>query len=258
MTKLKTLLLVVILCFFTSNVNLFALDDWQIKKSKHFIVYYRAEVPENFVRQTIRSCEDYYTKITRKLGLSRYDFWLWDDRAKIYLYKDAEEYQKQTGAPPWSGGNAAVEEKIIRTYPWARGFMDSILPHEMGHIIFREFVGTETKIPLWLDEGVAGLQEKTNSARNMQNIKRLIQSKKFIELDKLSEMGNTTPVIPDIFYAEAASLVNYIVEEFGRNDFVRFCRRLRDGEQIEEAMKRIYRFNNMSELNDAWVKSINR
>lgn len=256
--KLKVLLFVVMLGIFTSSVNLFALDDWQIEKSKHFIVYYRQEVPENFVKEVIEASEDYYTKITRRLGFTRYDFWLWDERAKIYLYRDAEEYQNQTGAPPWSGGSAAVKEKIIRTYPWAKRFMDSILPHEMGHIIFREFVGTETKIPLWLDEGVASLQEEMSSISAMKNIKRLIKSGKFIELDKLNEMGSNTPVIPDIFYVEAVSLVNYIIEEFGQNDFVRFCRRLRDGEKIEEAIRRIYRFKNISELNDAWVNSVSK
>ena len=38
--------------------------------------------------------------------------------------------------------------------------MQSLLPHELGHIIFREFIGLESNCPSWLDEGVAMYQEK--------------------------------------------------------------------------------------------------
>lgn len=258
MFKNFLVLLIVLFGIFTKSVGLFAFENWQIEKSKHFIVYYQEGVPENFVKEVIEASEGYYAKITQRLGFNRYNFWLWDERAKIYLYRNSEEYRIQTGAPSWSGGSAAAEEKIIRTYPWAEDFLDNTLPHEMGHIIFREFVGTRAEIPLWLDEGVASLQEEANSAQRIKMARGLIKSEMFISLDKLNEIDRKTLVIPEIFYIEAVSLVNYLIEEFGRDDFVRFCRRLRDGERIEEAIRRIYRFQNILELNEAWVESVTK
>lgn len=252
--KVKLVLFITLLVIFSSGVMAF--EGWQIEKSKHFIVYSREGVDERFIRELLRRSEDYYTKITRRLGFNRYNFWLWDERAKIYLYRDAQEYRIKTGAPSWSGGHAAPKEKIIKTHPGAKDFFNSTLPHEMGHIIFREFVGTRTKIPLWLDEGVASLQEEANSAEHIKIAKGLIKSKVFISLDKLSKIDRETMLIPEIFYIEAASLVNYLIKEFGRDNFVKFCRRLRDGEKIEEAIRSIYHFQNLSELNEAWVGSV--
>ena len=45
--------------------------------------------------------------------------------------------------------------KKIISYTWSRGFLESLLPHEMAHLIFRDFVGFRGEIPLWLDEGIA-------------------------------------------------------------------------------------------------------
>src|SRR3989338_7116526 len=124
----------------------FAFDDkgWNEEKSAHFIVYYK-NAEERFVRQTIDKAEEYYKSIAENLGFTRYDFWLWDKRAKIYIYDSAEDYQAATGKPAWSGGVAFSHQKVIETYPWAQGFMQSLLPHELGHIIFREFIGFGSK-----------------------------------------------------------------------------------------------------------------
>ena len=133
---------------------------WRQKKSEHFIVYFQ-DVPNDFIEEIIDEAERHYIKITQNLGFTRYDFWIWDNRAKIYIYDDKDDFINTTNQPQWSGGVVHYQQKIIKTYPQMAGFFDSLLPHELGHIIFREFVGNDTRIPLWLDEGVASYQERT-------------------------------------------------------------------------------------------------
>ncbi len=147
---------IIIFVFFT---NIYAADEWNIKKSTHFIVYYKDKL-DDFADKVIDKAEDLYEDVADYLGFRRDNFWLWENRAKIYIYKDAQGYHKATGLPAWSGGYAKVEEKVIKTYPWQEGFFDVVLPHEMTHIIFREFLGFDNlNIPAWLDEGVAGYKE---------------------------------------------------------------------------------------------------
>ena len=80
-------------------------QDWQEVKGDHFIVYYLAN--ETFTKQVARRAEFYYNQIASDLGYPRYsDFWQWDDRCKIYLYPNEEEFKRITGQPFWSHGMA--------------------------------------------------------------------------------------------------------------------------------------------------------
>ena len=54
-----------------------------------------------------------YDKIADDLGFRRFDFWLWDKRAKIYIYDDVRSYQAATNQPSWSSGCAIIKDKII-------------------------------------------------------------------------------------------------------------------------------------------------
>jgi hypothetical protein len=249
---LLILLLLLILC-----VNGFCTEgQWQTAKSTHFIAYFK-KVDEKFINELINKSEGYYTAITNDLGFSRFDFWLWDERAKIYIYDDVEEYKVNTGQPAWSAGCVSVKDKIIKTYPLASGFFDTLLPHELGHIVFRELVGFDNRnIPLWLDEGVASYEEMSRRFAAKRYLRRAIKENKFMPLDKLSDINLSLvqdKQIVDIFYAEAVSLVDYLVSKFGNISFVNFCKDLRDGKSLDAAISRTYPYANLRELNNAWV-----
>jgi len=230
-------------------------DDWAATKSRHFIVYYK-NAPRDFIEQLIEKSEYYYDKIADDLGFRRFDFWLWDNRAKIYIHDDAKAYQAATNQPAWSSGCAIMKEKVIHAFPYAQGFFDGVLPHEMGHIIFREFVGFyNPAIPAWLDEGVASYQE--SQVYNMANklVAEAIATNKFISLENLSKMDPHS--IKDnktvsLFYAEAVSIIDYLVKEFGKDNFILFCQNLRDKQDLERAISYVYPFRNIDELDQAW------
>ena len=243
--------------FLSSSVATAETDNWQTAKSTHFIVYYK-NAPEAFIKELIDRSEGYYNKITEDLGFIRYDFWLWDKRARIYIYDDAKDYQLATGQPGWSAGLASIKEKIIRTFPYALGFFETVLPHEMGHIIFREFVGLNNyAIPLWLEEGLASYQEKSKYKLCDKVVKEAIAQNKFINLSQLS---NLDPYLMNsqeevgLFYSEAFSVIDFLIKEFGKESFVLFCQNLRDKKNMEKAIASTYSFSSLRELNDAWLK----
>ncbi len=229
-------------------------SDWNIKKSKHFIIYYQ-EAPQDYLNQVARKAEYYYKSITDYLGLRRFDFWTWDKRCKIYLYPSRAQYLLTTNAVSWSKGGVHVINKEIITYVGKEQFLNYVLPHEMGHIIFREVVGYEKSLPLWIDEAVAVLQEE-NRQRYLRAAAKFVGEGRYIPLEELSQIRSYKQVEPYVFYGEAASIMDFLLEEFGRDKFVGFCRRLRDAEHWQEALLKEYRFENLQELEQAWVNSI--
>jgi hypothetical protein len=234
---------------------------WQDAKSTHFIVYYK-NAPREFIDQLLDKAESYYNEIAASLGFNRYNFWLWDNRAKIYIYDGASDYRAATSQPGWSGGSAIIAEKVIHAYPGARNFLEEALPHEMGHIIFREFVGFHNSaVPLWLDEGVASYQQRSNSHFTSTLLQEAMKKGTFIKLQDLSgfNLNQVSDVaLVQLFYSEAFSVVNFLVKEFGKDKFVLFCQTLRDKASLERAIASVYPFSNLTELNNAWERELKK
>jgi len=250
--------LTAILCALATDVYA---EKWNEHKGRHFIIYYK-EAPKTFVKTVEEVSEQYYTEITKNLGFVRYKGWTWDDRVKIYIYDDADDYVRKGRQAQWSHGVASPKDKVIRTFPAAHGFFDSTLPHELGHIIFREFIGFKAQVPGWFEEGVAMYQEKAKRWGANQAVKEAMESGNFIPLEDLTHLRlyrNTDQRVVLLFYAESASIVFYLIQELGQYRFMRFCRKLKEGGPFEWALDSVYvRFKNIEELNKSWVKYIKK
>lgn len=248
--------------FISFNIA-FAQDTqgWNNSKSRHFIVYYK-NAPEDFIEQVVNKSEDYYLMITDNMGFTRFDFWLWDERAKIYIYDNAKDYNLTTGQPNWSFGAAVPKEKKISTFVDSRGFFDSLLPHEMGHIIFREMIGFDNyAAPLWLEEGVASYQENLRVAAADMFLREAADNNELIPLDRFSQVNlkgaaNTSEI--QLFYAQSASVIGFLINGFGSDKFVEFCQHVRDKKDFNEAMRYVYNFSNIEELELAWKEYLRK
>lgn len=259
--SLRRSLVLLSLVLFLKGVNLLAFDEkgWNVEKSTHFIVYYK-EAEGKFVKQAIDKAEGYYKSIADGLGFNRYEFWTWDKRAKIYIYDSAKDYQEKTGKPAWSGGHAYYHEKVIETYPWAGGFFDSLLPHELGHIIFREFIGTQSNAPLWLDEGVAMYQEKNRRRDIRPKLLQAMEEKRFMSLEKLSQLNIgfvEDKSLVELYYDESVSAVDFLISRFGKDNFVKLCKALKERKKFEQALTESYRvLESLEDLDKYWLKYI--
>lgn len=236
-----------------------ALDaSWKEAKGKHFIVRYAGS--EKFAGDVLVEAEKLYSAITERLGFKRYDnYWLWDDRATIWIYASREAFVKTENAPDWAAGKASVKRREIKAFETDARFLVSVLPHEMSHLIFREFTGMGSEVPLWLDEGVAQLQEKDAKTTlpllrdaalrgELMPLKALMQMKP----EKMAGMG------PAVFYAESLSLVDYIITRHGSSSFRKFCGALKEGKGMDDALRFTYpgSIRSIEELERAWLKHL--
>lgn len=252
------------LFFFGFTINTFALE-WQELKSDHFIVYFVQD--EKFAKDLLDKAEVYYQRIAVDLGYPRYSgFWTWDKRVKIYVYPDRTSFLKATGQPDWSHGMADYKNKQIISYLWGQGFLESLLPHEMAHLIFRDFVGFKGEIPLWLDEGVAQWTEEAKRremkimAKQLFNKNSLLSLEDMMKLDIKNVKGNDRLYIRstrtkdgergvlflsgdnliNTYYLQSVSLIGFLIEKYGSISFADFCRQLRDGKTLDEALRSAY------------------
>jgi len=190
--------------FFSSFLGAAWADEWNIKKSGHFILYYK-EAPQEYISEVSRCAENYYRNIADYLGFRRFNFWTWDKRCKIYFYPNKEEYLKETNAVEWSRGRVHVLKKEITTFVKDEQLLDYILPHELGHIVFREAVGFDKDLPLWLDEGVALLQEKDRD-KYLAAAKDLVRKANISRLRHFLELVITTGLSRACFIAKRQAL----------------------------------------------------
>ena len=217
-------------------------EDWQEVKGENFIVFYLED--SAFAQAVLTQAERYYQAIASDLGYSRYDnFWQWEDRAKIYIYRDHEAFLKATGKQFWIHGTAFYEKREIVSYKWEQGFLDVLLPHELCHLIFRDFIGFKGQVPLWLDEGVAQWEEVRRRKGDIEMVKGLIARKEYLPLEELMRVGPESekdPVLSAKLYSQAATLVGFLMEKYGPSRFVSFCRELRDGKSVDAALSFVY------------------
>ncbi len=236
-------------CFYASAEVTSSL--WQTDKSQHFIVNYQY-APSGYIPELLDRAEKYYNSIIDELGYRRFDFWSWDKRAKVYLYKDSAEYLNDTKRTGWSGASVSVNDRVIRTFIGQKNFFDSVLPHEMAHIILREFIGSKADLPLWIEEGVACSQERSVLNERLRTIKELLKDGSYIEINKLSAMRDYSSIDPKVFYSESASLIVFLLKQYGSDRFLDFSRQIRDGVKWQEALLRSYKFENLNEFEAKW------
>ncbi|MFA5099655.1 MAG: hypothetical protein WC547_02085 [Candidatus Omnitrophota bacterium] len=273
-------------------------QNWQELKDEHFIVHYMpasassslvSSQPQmstdSFARQVLFEAERYYQRIALELGYARSsEFWTWDKRVKIYIYSNRETYQASGNYPPWSEGMADYKKKAILSFAGSASFVDSILPHEIAHLVFRDFVGLRGDIPLWLDEGVAQWAEEKKTPQVKSLVKLMFLKDSLLTLDDMMKLDirtivhkNNVYIRPTItrqgdrgvlfltgdalvnsYYMEAASLVSFMIDKYGSMEFSNFCRQLRDGKSVEDAVKNVYytHIRDMVEFEMCWRKYI--
>ena len=140
-------------------------------------------------------------------------------------------------------------------------FFNIILPHELGHIVFREFVGFKRELPLWLDEGVVSYLEKGQKQERLMVAKAVAKTSYFVPLSMLNKTRPGIGMMPDVFYAEAASIIEFLVAAYGKDKFFGFCealRSLRFDQGWFDAARETYHFKDMGDMNKKWMEFLNQ
>jgi len=159
-----------------------------------------------------------------------------DPPLEIYLYRNFKEYKNETKSMGWSAGvtrtaeiNGEIVKRRILSYQ-APQFMQSTLPHELGHVILPLLLKRNpSKIPHWLNEGMAVSLEPKYKKDNYRNLIRQEKaSGKRLRLKTILESehypGDEETV--KYYYAKSYVFVDYLIKDMGQKEFLLWAKKV--------------------------------
>lgn len=202
-------------------------------------------------------CEQNYGRIMQDLGI--YSF-VPARPYNVLVYRDAAEYRAKTGQPEWSGGAAYGNALLLYESPGLGGTM----AHEMTHLVFGEFMGLAQAAQLrWLNEGAAVYEEsrasQESSAFYAQKVRETVVPNPipFSQFVNLAPQGETLQNV-DRWYAQAGSVVGFMIRKGGSFNFSLFLGRLRDGASVDESLRSAYPggWKSLDDVERSWLAEV--
>lgn len=133
--------------------------------------------------------------------------------------------------------------------------VEQTIQHELAHVV----VGLATdnpyaELPRWLDEGLAMISEGKLPTDNRQALEDAVRRDALISVRSLS--GYTgDPSEVDLFYGEVYSLLDFMLQTYGKEKMTQLLSAVREGLYQEEALQRVYGFG-LDELDAQWRASL--
>lgn len=203
------------------------------------------------------TAEAAYTRIMTDTGLNSF---MPRGLYQIVVYGTQDEYRKKTGQPDWSGGVAVGN--AIYTYSSAR--VDAVLSHEICHLIWFEYMGRVNPDHRWVNEGLAVFQEnKAVGSRGQGDLFSSVRGTMRSQTIPMDQMIRLVPATErayevSLWYAQAESMVRFMIERGGRIGFSQFLGALRYDKNLDQAVAEGFpgSWRTLEELERDWKRSL--
>ena len=130
------------------------------------------------------------------------------------------------------------------------GLSEDGVVHEATHLLVDEAVGSPLgRVPAWLNEGLAMYSESSSYGRQAV-VERAVRNDALLSLGTM----NAVPGRPSdvrLFYAQAWSVVKYIVDTYGTERMTSLLRSMDSGARIDQAVEDVYDIT-LEELERRW------
>ena len=136
--------------------------------------------------------------------------------------------------------------------------VDNTMYHELSHLVVHlaatnALIGG-VSLPAWLDEGLSMYNQQTVEASYLDSLSRAVRSDRLISVRSMVAV----PGQPDqtiLFYAQAYSVVKYLVETYGKDKMVQLLGVFKRGALVDDALKEVYGFG-VQGLDDRWRETL--
>lgn len=178
---------------------------------------------------------------------------------KIYIYADSRDLRGSMIYPQeWTGGVAFTRYGIIAIgiAPDKLGWGSRAIAHELTHLVIHQVTfNPYGGLPTWLDEGLAMSSEGELGAAFANTLHKAVAEDSLISVQSLSSPFSAYAEESSLAYAQSYSLVDYLLDAYGREKMFELLNTFRQGSGYDEALERVYRFD-MDGLDALWRDSL--
>jgi tetratricopeptide (TPR) repeat protein len=204
--------------------------DFRQQESSHFTLRYEGSQTADALRtQVLDALESDYRDLSNDLGSSPSNIY-------VSLYTD-QAFFDVTHAAAWT---AALNDGKIRIpisgINAVTPELASVLRHELTHSFVAQI--THNRAPVWLNEGVAQLEQGSSTGAIGPRLAALYSSGRQIPLNQLEGgFQDYSSAEASVAYAESLAAVEYIRATYGVSDLARLLQRLGEGQSVESALR---------------------
>ncbi len=206
----------------------------------------------SFADDLLKAAQDAAAKLGRDTGV------FLEKPVSLYIYGNYRDLRGSIVAPEdWTGGVAYAGFNIIsigispNNLDWGK----KAVAHELGHLITHQVTVSPygATIPPWLDEGLAMHAEGEQINSDKEALVKAIEDGRLATLQSLSSPFSADAQEAFYAYAQSQSVVEYMINTFGKDKLNHLLVLLNDGNTMDDALLKTYSFN-LSGLDEAWIK----
>jgi hypothetical protein len=215
--------------------------SWQeLAEGQLSLFWYEGSQP--FAEELMAACHQALERLAEDTGVYL------EKHINIYIYASTRDLQGAMIFPQeWTGGVAFTEHGIISigVSPDELEWGKRALAHELGHMVTHQitFSPYGAFLPTWLDEGLAMHAEGEPDPDLQSWLKKAISQQKLISVRSLSSPFSAKPEEAYISYAESQSLVDFLLQNYGKDKMLNLLSLLKKGNSCDDALTEVYDFD---------------
>jgi len=165
----------------------------------------------------------------------------------VYIYADNMDFQDAIlYEPGWTGGIAVPEYDIvlIGISPDNLAWGKTTIAHEIAHVLQGQYSFTCLgDTPTWLMEGIAMYAEGGLETSSTKLFEKAIREDTLLSVKALSGSFSENPDKADLSYSQSYSLVNFLIEQYGKEKLLELMDLLKEGTTVDDALEKTYGFD---------------
>jgi len=176
---------------------------------------------------------------------------------KVFFYGSAREMQPAILASDVEGSVILGEVVYSDTAMVAADAVPlNIARHEVAHIVVRQAVKKPYEVPDWLNEGLAVFSQSEPLSDQRDALDSAIERDDVFSVRAISSasVGSQGSSV-SLFYGQSWSLVTYLIETHGEQQFADLFRAFAGGATTAEALEQVYGFD-QDGLENEWRASV--
>ncbi|MEN6479760.1 MAG: peptidase MA family metallohydrolase [Anaerolineales bacterium] len=227
--------------------------EWRVLSSTTIDLHYYGNA-KNQAADLLVVAQEAQERLSTEVGVAT------DTRLQVYLYNSARDMsaalaQRSTifDSQVTTLGVAVSDDTLLLLGSDENA--PATLAHELSHLI----VGLATDnpyagLPRWLDEGLAMYAEGQLPRNNRLALEQAIKEDSLLTIRSMSSYSGQAEQV-DMYYGAVYSVVDYMLQTYGRDKMRALLRVFAQGARQEDALQQVYGLT-LDELDAGWRQSL--